>query len=156
MDVIINGSIMKQEAGKLVRDGGIIVSHKATIYDGTIEAKKGNEIQLYEYDKNLNGIFIGRFYTYPKANPTALLYDQDFTHNGNERRIIPQGAPETPFQDPYAISIIFEKVIEDPNAPFLIEVDLTLQQDVRGRNLDVKMHSAVYLRNWETPERVVK
>jgi hypothetical protein len=144
MDVIINGSMMEREPGEVVRDAGIIVSNNVEIYDGVIEANQGNKIQLYD----INKIFIGRFYgyPYPPEKSISLLLDMDtIPDNGNERRVIPQGVSEAPIQEPYGIEIQFSR---DPNDPFLIGIDLTLQQDARGRNLDVRMHSAVYLRNW--------
>ncbi|MGA1790713.1 MAG: hypothetical protein ACMUIM_04445 [bacterium] len=145
MDFIINGSMMERVPGEVVRDAGIIVSNNVKIYDGGIEANLGREIWLYEYDNDPSS-FIGRFYAYPLDKPVYLLLDKDsIPDNGNERMVIPQGASEAPIQEPYGIEILFSK---DPNDPFLIGIDLTLQQDVRGRNLDVRMHSAVYLRNW--------
>jgi len=145
MDFIVNG-YMKGESEQLVRDGGIIVSHTVKIYDGGIEMDQGGQIHLYEFD-NEPSSFMGRFYVYPEDNPVSLLFDKDFiTNNGNERRVLPQGASEAPIQEPYGIEILFSR---DPNDPLLIGVDLTLQQQSRARNLNVRMHSAVYLRNWE-------
>ena len=135
MDFIING-YMKGESEGLVRDGGIIVSNEVEIIDG------GKEILLYEYNNDPNS-FMGRFYGYPKDNSMSLLFETD---DGNKRTVIPQGASEAPIQEPYGIEILFTR---DPNDPHLIGIDLTLQQQSRGRNLNIKMHSAVYLRNWK-------
>ena len=138
MDVIINGTMREGDPGEFYRSGGIISAR-------AVDIKADNEIWLYGPNSDPNEL-MGRIFNYPPTNPSSLLFDEDeITNNGNERRLLPQGASDAPYQDPYTVEIAFKRDIDDPS---LIGIDLELWQDTRGRDLRVKLHSAVYLRNY--------
>jgi len=142
LDFIIHGS-MKQVNGKYIRAAGLIGASAVTILNNKGEpAFKGPEIMLHDLNK-----YLGRIVPYPPDVSTALLFDpdpNDMVINGNEHTIIPLSVSEAPIQGPYNVEILFSHNTQDTS---LYDISLTLKQDVRGREIEVKMTSSVLLRN---------
>lgn len=150
MDFMINGQ-MENDTNEIYRYGGIISSHNSRVYKTSagkkIESTEGEEIFLYR--NNENG-FIGRIYPYPLNDPTSLIFDRDDVINGNEFTIIPTGASGTGINDPYTISINFEKKESDIHSS--ININLEIDQNAYDRKLKARMNSTVNLRNYYQEE----
>ena len=144
LDVMINGT-MKEDGGEFYRHASIIGAHDYKILKDGVEVTvgtPGNEIWLFG---DTSSLFEGRIMAYPPDNPDSVIFDTDMiNNNGNERRIIPSGVSEAPYQIPLGVGIDFAWDIDDSE---LINIRLSLQQKIKERPLRIELHSSVRLRN---------
>ncbi|MGA1844804.1 MAG: PilW family protein [bacterium] len=142
LDFVIHGTMKQGANGRYFRAAGLIGARSVTILHNGMPALAGEEIMLHD----LTG-YLGRIVPDPPNKPTRLLFDPDPNDrviNGIEHTIIPIGVSEAPIQGPYEVETWFVRTAQDPS---LIEITLTLTQDVRGRSIEARMTSSAMLRN---------